>query len=208
MVSPIALQVIRILSYEAFSLLSAFAPGLLCLYRKVFLEQFLSATLPCLHLLEAGNLVYLVLSFLSFPTLLSLYLHRLAALNLVGDPHTSGDVSLRSPVWHLILWHIALRTLWSLWGSSGWEQTEFEAGTPWNSSDSSPHTVVKRAFTVSAGFSLSTTMGDSSSSWHYQRPEVREAVGILSPSNSLSSLMVELTLHPVFPDKLQKTMIL
>lgn len=110
MVSPIALQVIRILSYEAFSLLSAFAPGLLYLYRKVFLEQFLSATLPCLRLLEAGNLVYLVLIFLSFPTLRSLYCHRLAALNLVGDPNTSGDVSLRSPVWHLILWHIALKT--------------------------------------------------------------------------------------------------
>ena len=93
MVSPIALQVIRILSYEAFSLLSAFAPGLLYLYRKVFLEQFLSATLPCLHLLEAGNLVYLVLIFLSFPTLLSLYCHRLAALNLVG-PHILQVMSL------------------------------------------------------------------------------------------------------------------
>ena len=49
-------------------------------------------------------------------------------------------------------------------GKQCWEQTEFEAGTPWNSSDSSPHTVVKRAFTISAGFSLSTTMEDSSSS--------------------------------------------
>ena len=93
MVSPIALQVIRILSYEAFSLLSAFAPGVLYLYRKVFLEQFLSATLPCLHLLEAGNPVHLVLIFLSFPTLLSLCLHRLAALNLVG-PHILQVMSL------------------------------------------------------------------------------------------------------------------